>query len=226
MQIASILDAIQRKIQDDSYSRQDDLLPLVNEGLGVIATEAPLPGLFTIKDDFSCPSGTHAVALPDDYGNWLKHAYNLTRKTRVRLYGSVTELMEHYPALDASAPVCAAAVYGNVLYVQGVPTSAETLQIAYYAKPTMFSESVSDVSYLPEHLQQPLLVNYVCKEVYNEIEDGVEGLKVNWNTYQKRFEAAMGKLYAHIGQTPQVPEIVQRTPEEITTDAWLIDEVP
>lgn len=227
MHIDDLLDSIQRKIQDTSYSREDDLLPLVNQGLGEIAATVPLPGLFTMSD-LVCPQGQYIVDLPADFGNWLLQAYNTTRKTPVRLYQSVTELLSHYPEMDAFAPLCAAARYGPKLYVQGVPDydSGETVRLSYYKKPTFFTpttatEAVTEIDFIPEELQSQLLVNYACKEVFNEIEDGVEGTKVNWNTYRKRYDTAFGRLFEVIGQSPQQPQYVIKTQAELV-DGWLI----
>ena len=225
MHIDDLLDSIQRKIQDDSYSREADLLPLVNQGLGEIAATVPLPGLFTMTD-LVCPKGQYAVDLPADFGNWLLQAYNTTRKVPVRLYTSITELMSHYPEMDAFAPLCAAARYGPKLYVQGVPDydSGETLRLSYYKKPTFFTvATVTEIDFIPEELQPQLLVSYACKEVFNEIEDGVEGVKVNWNTYRKRFETALGRLFEVIGQPPQQPGYVIKTQAELV-DGWLVED--
>jgi len=58
---------------------------------------------------------------------------------------------------------------------------------------------------IPEHLRKPLLVNHVCASIFSEIEEGVEGKKINTAYHQAQFQSAMGQLLGFIGPEGRAP---------------------
>jgi hypothetical protein len=58
---------------------------------------------------------------------------------------------------------------------------------------------------------EPLLVHYACREIFSEIEDGMEGEKVNTDYHHTVFVAALSELDSYLG--PQ-----KRKPVDITTE--------
>ena len=212
MQISKILDHIQRKIQDNSYEREADLLPLVNDGLGEVAAMVPLPDL-TTTNTVDCGDG-YTVSMPQDFHSHFLFAYNTTRGRKITTIDHLTDFLHLFPSLDNSGSVSHVCAHGKTLYFQNTPGSStpETVRIAYSKKPTEFTQdNDEEIDYIPKSLQKELLVNYVCREVYLEIEDGMENTKVNWNTHNKLFQQAISRLQGFVGLPPKNPEFVQDT---------------
>lgn len=212
MKISKILDHIQRKIQDDSYERVNDLLPLVNDGLGEIATMVALPDLTAINT-VSCGDG-YSAPMPADFHSHLLHAYNTTSGNKVNVIENITDFMDIFPGLDNQGSVTHVCLHGSTLYFQASPgsSSPETIRVAYSKTPTEFTgDNDEEIEYIPKSLQKDLLVNYVCREVFQEIEDGMENMKVNWNTHNKQFQQAISKLKGFIGLPPAKPSFIEDT---------------
>lgn len=204
MEITEILSRIEQKIQDESYDRLD-LLNKVNEGLGEIAARVQLPDLIT-NDKVTCEADTSSVSLPDDYFGYLIAAYNKDTKQSLTILDSLVKLKRSFPGLDQTGSVTHCVAKGSTLFFQGCPSSSEDVKLFYCSKPALFSASgdplvydPEEITYIPEHFQAKLLVTYAVKEVFNEIEDGLEDKKINWNTYNKLFEENLAKMTEFLG---------------------------
>ena len=213
MDLDTLLNRIKNKIQDPSYDPDSDLVPLINQGLGEIATMIALPALTTVTT-IECGTGP-SVDLPDDFHANVHHAFNQTKDGHVQIIKSLPDFIEEFPGLNGEGSVTHICVHGRKLYFQDASgsSSPETLLITYTSRPTLFDRSggVTKIDYIPHEMQAPLLVNYAVREVFGEIEDGVEGMKVNWNTHNKLFNEAFAKLQAFLGVQPGTPAFVKQS---------------
>jgi len=129
-------------------------------------------------------------------------------------------------------------VVGGRLYYQPIPTEATELTVWFYRLPTLlenfdpsgentgfmdsgdttfqgdddtgFIDALSDdiPNCLPDHLHKSLLVSYAAKEIFNEIEDGIEGRKINTERYEGKYQQALAVLYRGIKhKSKQVPKV-------------------
>ncbi len=80
---------------------------------------------------------------------------------------------------DAAGEVEAVCLEGNILWYQKIPAAAESLMLILYENPDELEDDDDEPSTLPEYLHKLLLVNGAAHFIYNEIEDGIEGEKVN-----------------------------------------------
>ena len=111
----------------------------------------------------------------------------------------VVQLMEDCPALDASGPVHTVALEGSTLYYQGIPSDATTYPILYVVNPTPLSRGKSEVpDYIPAHLQRGLFVHLAAALLFNIIEDGVEGEKVNTSAQTYLHQGYFDQFRAHM----------------------------
>lgn len=213
MDLNKLLHRIQRKIQDPGYDPDADLIPLINQGLGEIATMIALPGLTTVST-IDCGEGP-SVDLPEDFHANLDHVYNQTTDSRVRVVKAFTDFIKRFPGLNGEGSVTHVCEHGSKLYFQDAPgtSSPETVLITYTTRPTLFdrSEGVTSIDYIPHEMQVQLLVNYAAKEVFDEIEDGIEGNKVNWNTHNKLYNEAFARLQAFLGVQPGTPTYIDQS---------------
>jgi len=211
MNLDTLVNRIRNKIQDPSYT-ENELVPMINQGLGEIATMVALPALTNVTT-VDCGDGP-SVSLPDDFHANVHHAYNQTDDWHVQIYEMFTDFIEDFPGLNNEGSVTYACAHGGKLYFQDAPGSdyPETILITYTKKPTLFDRNndVTSIDYIPDEMQAPLLVNYACREVFDEIEDGLEGAKVNWNTHNKLFNEAFARLHAFLGVQPGTPHFVKQ----------------
>lgn len=213
MDLDTILNRIQNKIQDPSYDPDADLVPLINQGLGEIASMIALPALTTVTT-IECGAGP-SVDLPDDFHANVAHAFNQTKDGHVQVIHEFTDFIEEFPGLNGEGSVTHVCAHGRKLYFQDAPgsDSPETVLITYTSRPTLFDRKngVKTIDYIPQELQAPLLVNYAVREVFGEVEDGVEGAKINWNTHNKLFNEAFARLHSFLGVQPGTPRYVKQS---------------
>lgn len=158
IQNALVVD-VKNIIQDTTYS-YDDILAWLNEAQSVIAGgillvfpdttqvfSSPLDGLETSSTVTAGTTNAY-VALPSDYQRELFWIYNETTGVQVTIVGSFSRLLEGCPTLDRIQSVIHAVIDGHRLYYQGIPESAETLELGYFRKPrTMASYSSTGISF-------------------------------------------------------------------------------
>jgi hypothetical protein len=88
---------------------------------------------------------------------------------------------------------------GKRLIYRDVPAVAATLTVHYYEAPDDLDDDTDEPTWVPEHLHRKLYVAYVCKEIFNKIEDGVEGRKINTEYYMSEFASGLLALEEAIG---------------------------
>lgn len=193
-------------VQDTSYTSAD-ILSLINQGRGEIAAEVDLPKLqasatVTTTDDAS------TVALPTDYHKGLFWVGSVAYQCRIGRkkgdYHNLLTFMERYSTLDEVGQIVAVCVDGDNLLYQGMDD--DSLLLKYYkeietivAAPT--GTQITGPVELPSHLHSPLLVSYCCREIYSEIEDGIEGQKVNTMYWDAKFNRAMNSLKRYVSES-------------------------
>lgn len=209
MDLSTLVSRIQSKVQDPSFDPDQDIVPRINQGVGEIASRIALPSLTSLST-VTCGDGPN-TDVPSDFHANLHHAYNQTTGWYIRVVKSLTDLMAKFPAMNNEGSVTHICRHGDQFYFQNAPgsSSAETILVAYSTSPPSFSfGSTTSIDCIPHELQTQLLVPYACREIYDEIEDGVEGVKVNWNTQNKLFEQAMEMLRQFLGVQPGTPTFV------------------
>jgi len=210
---ADLVEFVSDIIQDSSYS-DATILKYLNRGIrqiagGVFLTypdrtqvfSSALPNLLT-SDTVSTDANPY-VSLPTDFGRGLVAVASASADTLVTISESFAEFLDYYPTLDLSANVTMVAVRGTRLYYQGIPSASDTLTLHYYSTPTDLSLDADTPSCLPSHLHEELLVNYAAMKIYDQLEDGIDGAKVNTESYARRFNQAMLDLEASIEDAPR-----------------------
>jgi hypothetical protein len=206
-----LIDKVRRKIDDSSYEAQT-ILDMFTQCLVDLAGEFLLPELEAHATLATDPDGLSPyIRMPADFHHSLRACYSEDRRRPVTVYGSHQLLARQFRIRNQSGPVVGVAGKGRWLYYQRVPASAETLTIEYYRYPERLLTRAQKPECLPPHFVEPLLVAYACKEIFAEIEDGIEGPQVNTDRWEGRYEAAKQKLEEFLG-----PE--EREPVEITEE--------
>ena len=204
------------KIDDRSYT-YDTILDKLNTGLRWIAGKYLLPDLETIEDVETDPGVNH-IPLPRDYQRKLTWAHNVTHNRGTKIYPSTAQLFRWFSMLDQTGRIIGIAIKGRDLYYQRIPDAAETLRLNYWRYPERIDMRTEKVECLPEHLVEPLLVNYVCRDIFSEIEDGMEGEKLNTKHHAVMFTSAIADLKEFLGPEKRLPVEIET---EIDWEAYL-----
>jgi len=189
---------IEQKVKDSSYSFAN-VLSVLNKALKYIAGQVLLPALETANNALSTTAATAYVALPTDYHRNLYYCYSNDRNRIIKVYYSYSDLIKRFSQIDLAGPVYGVAVKTLSLYYQKVPVAAESLMIKYYKMPTALTLVSSSPSCLPEHLVRPLLVNYVCRDIFADKDNEKKTLYHN-----ALFDKAIAdlRLFANEDTTP------------------------
>lgn len=205
------------KVDDRSYT-YDTILNKLNTGLRWIAGKYLLPDLETFEDIETDPGVSH-VPLPRDYQRNLRWAHSVTHNRPTKIYPSTVHLFRWFSMLDQTGRIIGIAIKGRDLYYQRIPAAAETIRLNYWRYPERIDMRTEKVDCLPEHLVEALLVNYVCRDIFSEIEDGLEEEKVNTKHYAIMFTAALKDLSDFLGPEKRIPVDI---PTEIDWEAYFV----
>lgn len=218
--LAQLRAEVTRIVQDASYT--DTIIDgYINDGLLDIAGQVFLPRL-EASDTVDTDTSVSYVVLPTDYHRGLYRCYSTTNSTQIRVYENLPLLLREFGQLDLAGRVVGVAVRGDELHYQYLPSTAETLSFHYSAKPIELEDDADEPTCLPDFLVRPLLVSYVCAEIYDQIEDEVDGVKLNTNNYRTRYAESLAKLVSFIGPDAlnQNREL-QSFGDEMNLDAYL-----
>lgn len=210
--VEQIIREIQEEIDAKEYSPAR-IISLMNDGLASIAAgvfpdipdlpEICLPDL-EAEDDVTTDITLSYVALPTDFQKKLVACYSAEQNRDVAILDSLDLLKRKEPGLSGTYSVRYVAVAGGSLYYQGIPSSADTLTLTYFKKPTTLAPG-STPSELPDHLQKRLLKNYCLREMYRKKEYGLPQ-KGNVGFYHSELVRALGELALFTGTYAKRPQ--------------------
>lgn len=195
MHTKRILDKIEHKLQDSSYAREELLLDL-NDLLLYVTALYPLPSLQT-SSTVTAVKDTDSVSLPDNYHHNLYRVENTTSGRVCKSVYNFKVLAQMHDGLTVAGSVVDVSAENGILHYRKQPTVDETLKLYYNSKPTALTdETTSTPSCLPGHLHDPILVSYILYDKFSEIEEDIQGQKINTYFYWERFLNGIQNLYS------------------------------
>lgn len=211
-EVQVLFEDIERKIQDESYSREK-LVQFLNQGLMFIANTLRPQSLTRIFIPFQTIEGDEPTPLPEDL--LFPHILSVFDDADDPVF-----LTTHLTDVDhISRSRRRAMVLGmDGAYLFPVEDRGMLMRLTYVSKPRVVEEDDDDTTaldFLPEPLGRQAIVAYVCREIYNEIEDGIDGKKVNSEGYHAEFIRALSGIQDIIGQGN-----LARRPERILGDPF------
>jgi len=213
MNAAELIDLVQANIQDTSFSREEDILPVLNRGIQAVASRVVLPET-VVMASLAVPSGTVSLTLPDDFFRRLLFCHDISDNSdqgrQVAVVTQFGNFMARFPGLNYSGEVTHVCPVGTTLYVQGKPESPVTLRIFYTREPVLLSgDNTSEPEDVPVEFRQRLLYHYACSEIHALIEDGMEGSKKqNTNYHQGQYLQALAELAGAVDNGWTQPDLV------------------
>lgn len=162
----------------------------INQGYRFCAKRILLPGLET-SGTVTTATDAKEVAVPTawNYGRNLYGAAVLD-KPDIKVLNSTALLRKVYPQFDleiVNGDVEFIVLRGSNIIYYPVPAAATDIVCNFYAAPTEMTDEDDTPSALPLADQEDLLANYALWKIWSQIEDGVEGVKVNTNYYKGEF---------------------------------------
>ena len=193
--LSDLHDEVSIVVQDSSETIEDMIDQKIEEAFFAVHSRCIIPDLKRIGS-FTTVVGQAWTTMPTGFNGKLLFVGNDSTSLAIADSG-VTQLMEVTPLLDESGPVHTVGLEGSILYYQGIPSSPITYPLLYVIKPTALSVSDEVPSYIPEYLQRSLFIHYAAAQIFNIIEDGIDGEKVNTSAQLLLHEKAVEQLDAH-----------------------------
>ena len=173
----------------------------------------PLPGLFT-SDTITLGAGLPTVEMPTDFHRSLARVEH--RGAPLKHYPSWRKFKDWFQR-ESGLP-SGYCLVGNFLWIGPVQSADTDLVVYYHRLPGTMSMS-DEPDALPKHLGHKLLVNYAAKEIFSEIEQGLDGQSPDTMKYTALYHAALTDLERFIG--PEDGE-AQAVADEYYTDDMII----
>jgi len=180
MNLGEMVTEVSNLIQDDSYSNAA-ITRYINNTIKYVADTVNLPGLKGI-DSVDTVVGQNYATLTGLASGFSGRLVGCISDSII-IHPSLEDLMYCYaPDIDEEGSVEGIALEGTVLWYQKIPTSAESLVLIYYQNPeTLTGDDDTPPADIPESVHRKLFVHGTAHFIYNDIEDGLDGEKVNTN---------------------------------------------
>ncbi|MFV0437499.1 MAG: hypothetical protein ACK5PS_08935 [Desulfopila sp.] len=213
---SELVDEVLDIVSDPSITR-DKALGMLNRGMSYVAGQVLLPGLATGVGRVTTSIGQNSSPLPADYQReifWARVAGE-----PVAIYANLGVMLADGFSLELQAGrVLAIVPNGGDLIYQLTPTEPTDIDIRYYRLPIPMQDKRSS---MPDGLgnspgmidaYDQTLIHYGCWRLYERIEQGLEGGKVDSQYHEGQCRAELIKLEAAVRkerprQPPPVCEV-------------------
>jgi len=206
MQLSELIDSVQEVIQDNAWT-DAKVTELINSGLRRVANGVmvqgkyqltpPLPYLYTVGT-VTTTLNSGLCALPDDFNRDIVKVIN-SSGDNVAVYDSFLKFVQKFGNVNDNGDVYVCSRHGLNLIYRDIPATADALTLHYYCKPDLLTFSTDEPVCIPEELHQSLLVSYACSKIFEQIEDGIEGQKVNTGYWLNRWYEGLLELEIIVG---------------------------
>lgn len=177
MNLKQMRDEVSLIIQDDSYTAPT-IDGYINQALLHACDLVAVPQLKVI-DNVSTVVGQRYVNLSSVLGNFSGRLSLVKRiGAEVAIYPDLENFIQAHPE-SSDGHVSAVCLEGSILWYHAVPDEAEDLLLVYYKNPAIMVTDNDTTDAIPQSLHKKLLVHGACYMIFDQIEDGMEGQKVN-----------------------------------------------
>jgi len=198
MTLKEMRDLIASIINDSEYT--DTIIDaFINEGVLTVATGEILPGRFDLSPALPSLYKTDTVDTDTDNNTDLPVEFNRdvvlvadSDGNKIKIEPSFEKFIN--TTQSEAGTVDVVAVKGSVLYYDRIPSAAATLTVHFYSTPATLVEDVDIPTSIPAVLHRQLIVSYALKEIYNEIELGMSGQKVDTANYTNIHDQGLIRL--------------------------------
>jgi hypothetical protein len=205
MTFAELITEVQNIVQDSAWT-ETMIKALLNRAQTVVASGVILPGKYQLTpplpDLYATGTvdtivGAGACSLPEDFNRDLIQVVN-SDEENVSIIKSFRRFLTDNPEREAGSVRICARNGQNLLY-RDIPSTAETLTVHYYRSPEELLSSSDEPEGIPVELHKPLLAGYAAAQIFNQIEDGIEGQKINTSFWNNEFQQGLIQLEIMVG---------------------------
>jgi len=206
-----ILTLIETGVADPSFTREADIMPLVNEFVEETSNLFNLPDL-QAQEGITVSSGDISIEMPVTFSRELYRVYNDTFMRLVSIRTNVAVLEGMYDPYGSPGAIKDVAQDSGVLWVKPNPIQDQELSLFFYRKPVPleFDDDDGKLDGIPDHLSQ-VAVDYVLMRLFTLIEDGIEGRKVNTEHYTGLYSVGLAKIEMYCKQAPKKKPKIKRS---------------
>jgi len=189
-----------RMLVDDS-SFENELTMYLNEAYVYATNEVTIPSLKRMTTVETVP-GVNWVSLSSISG-FSGKLLRLAGPQPIVVFESLEALFDEYAddgvLANEEGSVEAVALEGSVLWYQKIPAAAETLTVIYSSDPALLEDDADQPIALPLVAQRNLLVYGAAAIIFDAIEDGIEGQKINTGMCFARRNEGINTLRLWVG---------------------------
>jgi len=194
MNVEGVINEVRSITRDESF---DDnwMVERLNMGLQEIAAVLAIPGLSTSDTVTVTSTDDGHVALPTDFSHDLYLATTEEYPNGLTLFENLKSLIAQYDP-DKTGKIRMVVVQFRDLYYAPFVEEDEDITLNYYKNPDAVTLGDDLPSWMPAHLQKPLTVNYLAKEIFAQIEEGIDGQLPNTAKYLQLYSQGLQMLQA------------------------------
>ena len=201
MILSDIRDEIITTVNDPSFT--DDIVNgYINEVYQSSVARCMVPELkgvdvvTTTTDAFVDLSG-----VTGGFSGVLSRVYDGVQRCKIDILNSLEHLMDLGGNLTDIGDIMAVALEGPTLWYYPIPSVPVVLTVIYYKNPDSLSSDSDTPAVIPEFLHREILVNGACAIMFDKIEGGIEGLKVNTRARELAMERGIVRFREWLGKT-------------------------
>jgi len=201
MNVDDVITEARNITRDESF---DDLwmVERINMGLQEIAAVLAIPGL-SASDTVTATSGDGGhVALPSDFSHGLYLATTEEYPNGLILCENLKSLIARYDPEETGSVRMVTAHFQDLYFAPFVEED-EDITLWYYRNPDAVTLGDDLPSWVPAHLRKPLMVNYLAKEIFAQVEEGIDGQLPNTAKYSQFYGQAAQMLQAFYPKAPK-----------------------
>lgn len=201
MQLSDIRDEVQLGVNDVTFT---DLIVnrYINSVYYAVVARCLVPemkGMDTVTTSVTEPYCSLS-SVSGGFSGVLSRVYGAS-SGMIKIFNKLEDLMDLNGNLTEVGSVEAVALEGSVLWYTRTPAVAEVLTLIYYRNPEELAGDSDTPDALPEFLHREILVNGAKALCFNDIEKGVEGLKVNTKAHEFAMETGVVRFREWLGKT-------------------------
>ena len=175
---------------------------LINDAVKIIAHEPGviLPALKTIQvvDTVVDQAYTTLPVPADTNGFDGKLLFAAVGTVKVEASVTLEDLLNAYPDLSEAGNVEAVALEGQTVWYARVPSEATSMTLLLYKNPDTLTAPTDSPDCIPSELHRRTIVQYVAKQLFDYIEQDVEGSKPNMLAASYQYDQGIVRLREYL----------------------------
>ena len=182
---------VENIIDDVSYDAPT-IDSYINSAIELAAARVSMPslkGIGTVNTD----ADSYLISIAEISGEHFDGSLRMAIRSdgvELNIHENVERLLSKFPEMNTVGSPTDCALEGNKLYYHPVPSTAESIMLVFYKRPTLLSRDADTPSDFPVHVHRFLFVHGSAWLIYDQIEDGIdeEGKNNTLNHFAHSFD--------------------------------------